>query len=729
MGDPETRDQETRGIDRSQTAGSMGVAHETSVTATGVGDATLAHQTDPAPTQRPTPTIPGYEIEGELGRGGMGVVYKARQVRLNRVVALKMILAGAHADPDAAVRFLAEAEAVARLQHPNIVQIYEIGEHDGLPFFELEYVDGRQPGRAARRHPLAAAARRRGWSRPWPAAIAEAHRLGIVHRDLKPANVLLAADGTPKIADFGLAKRLDVESGLTRDRLDPGLAQLHGPRAGRGQGQAGRPGGRRLRPGGDPVRAADRPPAVPGGDGAGDARAGQDGRAGAAVAAGAGPAARRRDDRLKCLQKDPAQAVRLGRGAGRGPAAVPGRRADRGAAGGVAGAGLAVVPAEPGRGRVAGRGGGGAGGRGGRSRRPSPMTQAERRANESSRDGSRAESSRRIAALDYERGQAACEKGEIGPGLLWTGRELALRRSRPAMPPGSTPPAPTWPPGNASTPGSRAVFSHADAVTCVAFSPDGKTVLTGSDDKTARLWDAATGQPIGQPLTHQGAVMAVAFSPDGKTVLTGSEDKTARLWDAATGQPLGQPMTHQGAVWAVAFSPDGKTVLTGSADGTARLWDAATGQPIGQPLRHQGAVWAVAFSPDGKTVLTGSEDKTARLWDAATGQPIGQPMPHQGAVCAVAFSPDGKTVLTGSEDRTARLWDAATGQPIGPPAAASRRGLGRGVQPRRQDRPDRERGQDGAALGRRHRAAHRPTAARIKARSGPWRSAPTARPS
>ena len=166
-------------------------------------------------TNRAVPAIAGYEILGELGRGGMGVVYRARQVRLNRPCVLKMILGGAHAGAEAAARFLAEAEAVARLQHPNIVQIHHIGEADGLPFFELEYVDGGSLDR-------------RLDGTPWPArraaelvealarGVAEAHRQGIVHRDLKPGNVLLAADGTPKITDFGLAKSLAADSGLTR---------------------------------------------------------------------------------------------------------------------------------------------------------------------------------------------------------------------------------------------------------------------------------------------------------------------------------------------------------------------------------------------------------------------------------------------------------------------------------------------------------------------------------
>ena len=186
-------------------------------------------------------------------------------------------------------------------------------------------------------------------------------------------------------------------------------------------------------------------------------------------------------------------------------------------------------------------------------------------------------------------------------------------------------------------------------------------LLTGSEDLTAQLWDAASGKPIGQPLWHHGRVTAVAFSPDGRVLLTGSEDGAARLWDEASGKPLGQPLQHEDWVTAVAFSPDGHVVLTGSWDGTARLWDAASGKPLGQTLQHQGSVTAVAFSPDGRVVLTGCQDGTARLWDAASGKPIGKPLQHQGSVTTVAFSPDGDFITTTTSDARLHRFQIATG--------------------------------------------------------------------
>jgi serine/threonine-protein kinase len=161
------------------------------------------------------PRIPGYRILGVLGRGGMGLVYSAHHLALDRRVALKVVLGGDHASDEQRVRFLTEARAVAQLLHPNIVQIYEIGETEGLPYFSLEYVDGGSLEQKVGRLPQ---------EPRWSAALVEsiaramhvAHRGSIIHRDLKPANVLLTQDGTPKITDFGLAKRLETDSGQTR---------------------------------------------------------------------------------------------------------------------------------------------------------------------------------------------------------------------------------------------------------------------------------------------------------------------------------------------------------------------------------------------------------------------------------------------------------------------------------------------------------------------------------
>jgi tetratricopeptide (TPR) repeat protein/predicted Ser/Thr protein kinase len=162
------------------------------------------------------PDVPGYTILGELGKGGMGIVYKAEQSGLKRLVALKMILSGERARNDEIARFRSEAEAIARLDHPNIVKIYEVGEFDGQPYFSLEFVEGGSLSHHLRKNTLAPREASR-MAEVLARAMHAAHERGIVHRDLKPANILLTADGTPKITDFGLAKNLGEDAGKTRD--------------------------------------------------------------------------------------------------------------------------------------------------------------------------------------------------------------------------------------------------------------------------------------------------------------------------------------------------------------------------------------------------------------------------------------------------------------------------------------------------------------------------------
>jgi serine/threonine protein kinase len=195
------------------------------------GPATLTHWTGARPT---LPAVPGYTLLGELGRGGMGVVYKAEQTKLKRLVALKMVLGGAVAGTQQLERFRTEAEAVARLRHANIVQIYEVGEYDGLPFFSLEYCAG---GSLAQRldgtpmPPREAAV----LVEKLAEAMQTAHQSHIVHRDLKPANVLLDADGTPKVTDFGLAKKMDATEVMTQSGAVMGTPSYMAPEQARGQ--------------------------------------------------------------------------------------------------------------------------------------------------------------------------------------------------------------------------------------------------------------------------------------------------------------------------------------------------------------------------------------------------------------------------------------------------------------------------------------------------------------
>jgi WD40 repeat protein len=217
------------------------------------------------------------------------------------------------------------------------------------------------------------------------------------------------------------------------------------------------------------------------------------------------------------------------------------------------------------------------------------------------------ESDRRLAMRNLERGRAAFEKGHIGEGMVWTVEALRMataagdenwkRVARANLS--------AWRPYLVELKG---LLSHGDQVSSVAFSLDGKIILTGSFDRTARLWDTETGRNIGEPLQNPERVFSVAFSPDGRTILTGCGDGTARVWDATTRRPSSPPLKHMDVgsvplgdiVSSVAFSPDGRTILTGGWDNVARLWEAATGRSIGSPLRHPFIVNSVAFSPDGR---------------------------------------------------------------------------------------------------------------------------------
>ncbi|MCL2480577.1 MAG: WD40 repeat domain-containing protein [Spirochaetaceae bacterium] len=205
---------------------------------------------------------------------------------------------------------------------------------------------------------------------------------------------------------------------------------------------------------------------------------------------------------------------------------------------------------------------------------------------------------------------------------------------------------------------------HRDSVTSVAFSPDGKQIISGSNDRTIKLWDTGTGHEIRTFSGHMGVVSSVAFSPDGKQILSGAMDSATKLWDISTGREIRTFSSSGYHATSVVFSPDGKQILSGFGNRIIQLWDISTGREIRTFSGHMGVVSSVVFSPDGKQILSGTTDGTIKLWNVSAGHEIRTLSGHKFGVTSVAFSPDGKQIISGSNDRTIRLWDVATGREI-----------------------------------------------------------------
>lgn len=658
---------------------------------------------DPAPTAGPEETDPlrelgDYELLEEIGRGGMGIVYRARQRSLNRIVALKLLPWGAHAPAEAVQRLRAEAIATAALQHPHIVAVHEVGVCQGRHFIAMDFVPGQPLSALIRGKPLPSSRAAR-YAQTIAEAIDHAHGHGILHRDLKPSNILIDAEDQPRVMDFGLARRLEGDSELTATGQVLGSPNYMPPEQAAGKRTP-------LSPRTDVYALGailyhlltGRPPF-----------------AGESVAEtvhqvlSLDPVPPRllnhtvpRDLEtvcLKCLEKEPARrygtaravAEELGRFLEGRP--VLGRAVGRSArlwrwcrrnptpAGLIAALLVAILAGFTG---VLGQ------------LHRAELAELSARRNAYVADMNLAQHA--LAQNNLARARRLLERHGPPAGADRRKSEVDLRGWEWRY---------LWPKCQ-----SDALFSlgsHSNSISALAFAQAGQFLAARDDTGRVKLWDVAGRKEIaGWPeeahqlrtlavspdgnrlalgryvassgpaveiwsvtprerllhLPHGAAVVSVAFSPDGHSLATFAFDSAARIWDVDTGKLNARlpasPLSgeHKGVV---AFSPDGRTLAVGETDGHVRLITVEDCQERTTfPAHPEGeGISALAFSGNSRLLATASgySDPTIRLWQVESGQSAGQLSGHAAWVIALAVAPDGQTLASASADQTVRLWN------------------------------------------------------------------------
>jgi WD40 repeat protein len=637
-------------------------------------------------TSQSLSSVLGYEILDVLGRGGMGIVYKARQTKLRRLVALKMIIASDQPNPRQLARFRTEAEAVARLQHPNIIQIHDVGEVEGHPFYSMEYMEGGSLGKRFRG----------GMQSPRKAAhivqvLAEAmhyaHQNKIIHRDLKPGNILLtraprsrssddshtpstlgngSSSGPPtsitgdaldvshwtlKISDFGLAKQVGEDSGQTRTGDILGTPSYMAPEQIPGGGrQAGPPTDIHALGAilywaltGRPPFSADSPLETL------DLVRSQEPT----------PPSQLQHRIpidleticLKCLQKETSKrygtAQELAEDLGRFLAGEPIKARPVGRVARVwrwcrRNPVLAIWIALACTSLVAGSAGS-----------LYYAVQANRKAREAQETARREE--RRSYCLQMMQAHEDYEKQQI---KTVRARLEALESKRRQ--------APSEPRGFESYYLER--LCHLDLRTmqdtafvhAAMFEPLGGKWLATAGDAGIKIWETGTGRQLHWLREHQGSVRNLALSSDGRLLASAGFDNTVKCWEIGTWRLI-HSFGHPSRVNSVAFNKNSALLASTCADGVVRVWDIKSGRSI--ELRgHNGFARGIAFNPAGNVLVSTGIDGTLRVWDPSTGKPLREPILMAAAPHGVAFSPNGDKLAMASSDHIVRLWDTHTWQ-------------------------------------------------------------------